>query len=127
MSGGMMGGRPDKRAAEAIAGLRVLPGGRGGGYGYGGEKNFAQDADKELAATAQNIRNVGNRTFYQRGGQWIDSQVTKTQEANARHVKQFSDEYFELARRNGKTIAQYLVFDEPVLLNLDNEAYLIEP
>ena len=101
-----------------------------GGSDYGGSgqaMNFAEDAKKELASASQNIRNVGNRTFYQRGGQWIDSQVTKTQETNAKRVKQFSDEYFELARQNGKTISQYLVFDEPVLLNLDNQAYLIEP
>ena len=42
-------------------------------------------------------------------------------------VKQFSDEYFALARRHGRSLAQYLVFDEPVLLNLDRQAYLIEP
>jgi Ca-activated chloride channel family protein len=89
--------------------------------------NFAPEAKKELESAGQNIRNIGNRTFYQRGGRWIDSQVTKSQEANPKRVKQFSDEYFELARQNGKTISQYLVFDEPVLLNLDNQAYLIEP
>ena len=71
--------------------------------------------------------NIGNRTFFRRNGQWVDSQVTKEQEANARRVKQFSDEYFELARTHGRRLSQYLVFDEPVLLNLDNQAYLIEP
>ena len=70
---------------------------------------------------------MGNRTFYQRDGRWIDSRVTQEQEQKARRVKQFSDEYFELARRHGKTLSQYLVFDEPVLLTLDETAYLIEP
>ncbi|MCC6124071.1 MAG: VWA domain-containing protein [Pirellulales bacterium] len=118
---------PAEKAADDLAGLDMS---RMGGAMYGGRgqaSNFAADAKKELASAAQNIRNVGNRTFYQRGGQWIDSQVTKAQEANPKRVKQFSDEYFELARRNGKAVAQYLVFDEPVLLNLDNQAYLIEP
>ena len=68
-----------------------------------------------------------NRTFFRRSGQWVDSQVTKTQEANARRIKQFSDEYFELAQTQGRRLSQYLVFDEPVLLTLDNKAYLIEP
>ena len=53
--------------------------------------------------------------------------MTEKQEKNATCVKQFSDEYFELARRHGKKLAQYLVFDEPVVLRLDDRAYLIEP
>ena len=53
--------------------------------------------------------------------------MTKEQEKKAQRVKQFSDEYFELARRHGRTLSQYLVFDEPVLVNLDGQAYLIEP
>jgi hypothetical protein len=126
MPGMMPMGASTNGAAEAVAGLS-MGSGVGGGYGYGGEKNFAEDAQKELVTAAQNLRNVGNRTFYQREGRWIDSQVTKNQEANAKRVKQFSEEYFEIARRYGKTVSQYLVFDEPVLLNLDNQAYLIEP
>jgi Ca-activated chloride channel family protein len=117
-------------ALRAVADVANLNMGGMGGMKYGGQgqaKNFAPEAQKELASANQNIRNIGNRTFYQRGGRWIDSQVTKTQETNPKRIKQFSDEYFELARQNGKTISQYLVFDEPVLLNLDNQAYLIEP
>ena len=75
----------------------------------------------------QNVRNVGNRTFYRRDGQWVDSTVTKEQEKSPTRVKQFSDEYFELARRHGRGLSQYLVFDEPVLVNLEGQAYLIEP
>jgi Ca-activated chloride channel family protein len=117
-------------SAKAADDLAKLDMSRMGGAAFGAPgqpKNYAADAKKELASASQNIRNVGNRTFYQRGGQWVDSQVTKDQEANVKRVKQFSDEYFELARQNGKTISQYLVFDEPVLLNLNDQAYLIEP
>ena len=53
--------------------------------------------------------------------------MTKKQAANARRIKQFSDEYFKLAETNGRRLSQYLVFDEPVLLNLDDQTYLIEP
>jgi Ca-activated chloride channel family protein len=110
-------------------------GGRAGGYG--GAKpvtagslsgvHFAKEAEKEAEAAQQNVRNVGNRTFFRRDNQWVDSQVTKEQESKAQRIKQFSDDYFALARRHGRTISQYLVFDEPVLLNLENQAYLIEP
>jgi Ca-activated chloride channel homolog len=101
-----------------------------GAFGLGGSGrslSFGGAADREATKARQNVRNIGNRTFFQRGGRWIDSQLTKEQEANARRIKQFSDEYFELARTQGRRLSQYLVFDEPVLLTLDNQAYLIEP
>jgi Ca-activated chloride channel family protein len=93
----------------------------------GRSMGFAADAGREAQSAEQNMRNIGNRTFFRRNGQWVDSQVTKAQEANAKRVKQFSDEYFELAQTQGRRLSQYLVFDEPVLLTLDNQAYLIEP
>ena len=89
--------------------------------------DFAGAAGREAKSAAQNMRNIGNRTFFRRNGQWVDSQVTKSQEANARRVKQFSDEYFQLAQTQGRRLSQYMIFDEPVLLTLDNQAYLIEP
>ena len=82
---------------------------------------------EEAKAADKNVRNIGNRTFFRREGQWIDSRVTQSQQQNARRVKQFSPEYFALARQYGRTMSQYLAFDEPVVLNLDNQAYLIEP
>ncbi len=75
----------------------------------------------------ETVRNVGNRAFYRRGGQWIDSQLSEAQQSQAKRIKQFSDAYFELARRNGRQLAQYMVFDEPVVLNVEGQAYLIEP
>jgi hypothetical protein len=93
----------------------------------GRSMGFAADVGREAQSAEQNMRNIGNRTFFRRNGQWVDSQVTKAQEANARRIKQFSDEYFELAQTQGRRLSQYLVFDEPVLLTLDNQAYLIEP
>ena len=85
-------------------------------------------ADMSRAQAAQEtVRNVGNRAFYHRHGQWVDSQLSEAQQAQAKRVKQFSDAYFELARRNGRQLAQYMVFDEPLLLNVEGQAYLIEP
>jgi uncharacterized protein (DUF2132 family) len=95
--------------------------------GAGPALEFAEDARKEAAAAERNVRVIGSRTFFRRNAQWVDSQVTKDQEAKATRVKQFSDEYFALARRHGRTLAQYLVFDEPVLLTIADQTYLIEP
>jgi Ca-activated chloride channel homolog len=116
------GARPSEMS-DALKTLSSTPAFASGGGGA----SYAGDADKELADAAQNIRNIGNRTFYQRSGQWLDSQLSADQQSNAKRIKQFSDDYFELARRHGHTLSQYMVFDEPVLLNLENQAYLIEP
>ena len=43
------------------------------------------------------MRQVGNRNFFRRNNQWVDSQVTEKQAANAQRIMQFSDEYFQLA------------------------------
>jgi Ca-activated chloride channel family protein len=82
---------------------------------------------RDAKSAQQNIRAIGSRTFFRRGGQWVDSQLTKEQEAQARPIKQFSDAYFELAGRAGGKWSPYFVFDEPVLLWLGNQAYRIEP
>ncbi len=84
-------------------------------------------ADEEIAKAEQTIRTVGNRAFYRRSGQWIDSTLTEDLQKNPTRIKQFSKEYFDLAKRYGHTLSQYLVFDEPVVINLEGRAYLIEP
>jgi Ca-activated chloride channel family protein len=81
----------------------------------------------EAKKAGETIRNVGNRAFYRRGGQWIDSTLKEDQQQQAIRVKQFSREYFDLAKRYGKRLTQYLVFDEPAIINVDSQAYLIEP
>jgi len=89
--------------------------------------DFTADVADEAKAAFEKVRNVGTRTFYWRDGRWTDSQVTRKQESSAIRIKQFSDEYFELALRHGKKLSRYLVFDEPVLIHLEEQAYLIEP
>ena len=119
------GGGYDGRLAADAAGPASPPAVEAakasGELSYGGE--IQGEADK----AQESVRNIGNRTFYRRQNQWVDSQVTPTQQQNARKVKQFSREYFDLAHRYGRTMSQYLAMDEAVMLNLDGQAYLIEP
>jgi Ca-activated chloride channel homolog len=138
----------DAGAPSAAAGRSFgysMPGGSMGGSmgGFGGGGGPARgpaarpttaplpaqlaETDREMNQVQQNMRQVGNRTFYRRNNQWIDSLVTGDQEKKAQRVKQFSDEYFALAGKHGRTLSQYLVFDEPVMVNLAGQAYLIEP
>jgi Ca-activated chloride channel homolog len=114
-----------QRAAQAPASAAAPMGNFAADGGRG--LAFGRKFDEEERTVALNVQNIGNRTFFRRNNQWVDSQVTKSQEATARRIKQFSPEYFELARTQGRRLSQYLVFDEPVLLVLDNQAYLIEP
>ncbi|HBO46307.1 MAG TPA: hypothetical protein DD670_20750 [Planctomycetaceae bacterium] len=98
-----------------------------GASGYGGMGGALAPADREVQKAEQTIRQIGNRTFYLREGQWIDSTLDEARQKNPKRIKQFSDEYFELAGRHGRAVSQYLVFDEPVLLEVEGRAYLIEP
>ena len=89
--------------------------------------DFAADVADEAKAAFTKVRNVGNRAFYWRDGRWTDSQVTKQQESNAIRIKQFSDAYFDLALCHGKKLSRYLIFDEPLLICIEEQTYLIEP
>jgi hypothetical protein len=73
------------------------------------------------------IRRVGEKTFYLKDRRWVDSAVKPEEDAKAKLVRQFSDEYFALARSQGSELNQYLAFTEPVVVKLDSEVYRIEP
>jgi Ca-activated chloride channel family protein len=101
-------------------------------FGLGAQPQSAPLADAEafdasLEQAAESVRQVGTKSFYRRGKRWVDSSATEEHDKKARSVKQFSDEYFKLADRYGRKLSQYLVFDEPMLVVLDGEAYAIEP
>ncbi len=113
MMGGM-GGMP----ASASASAGPMPADRTG---------LSLQVAPELEAGQRTVRTVGNRAFYQRKGQWIDATLTEKQLDKPTPVKQFSSEYFALIDRHGRALSQYLVFDEPVIVNLDGKAYLFEP
>ena len=103
--------------------------GRGlGGLSASGPAGAPVAAEVEASGeVAEVVRNVGAKSFYRRGRQWVDSTVTDDQAKQAQRLAQFSDEYFKLAERHGRKLSQYLVFDEPVLVELEGQAYLIEP
>lgn len=129
--------RQSGRASRPVSESGKKPaGGAGGGAGFGALRGGAATAsaartaeEQELAdgEAGQLVQTIGTKSFYRRGDRWVDSTVTDEQERQAHRVTQFSDDYFKLADRHGRKLSQYLVFDEPVLVALDGEAYLIEP
>jgi len=85
-----------------------------------------QSFDGAEVSVGDRVQNVGLKCFFKRDNRWVDSTVTEEQIAGAVKVRQFSDEYFALAQKHGRTMSQYLVFDEPALVLIDNQCYLIE-
>ena len=114
-------------AYRSAAGRRTNIGDRpASGLGLGGGVG-ADEAKKSEPAADAAVRSIGTKSFYRRGQRWVDSTVTEAQEKQLKRIKQFSDEYFQLAEQQGGKLSQYLVFDEELLVNLDGQAYLIEP
>ena len=86
-------------------------------------------SSRPASGTAQpfeRVQNIANQTFYYRNSQWEDPSVTAEQRNNVQVVKQFSDEYFALVAKHGRDLTQFLVLDEPVLLNFKGQTYLFE-
>ena len=53
--------------------------------------------------------------------------LNRAQGSVHRELAKASSQYFDLANTSGGTPAKYLVFNEPVLINLGKQTYLIEP
>jgi Ca-activated chloride channel family protein len=83
---------------------------------------------EEAQQTAQvSVRQVGAKTFYYKDNRWIDSTVKPDEDAKAKRIRQFSDEFFGLARSQSAELNQYLTFTEPVTLKLAGTVYRIDP
>jgi Ca-activated chloride channel family protein len=87
---------------------------------------LSESAEGELDVL-ESVRNVGQKTFFLKEQRWQDSTVTPDQAKKAIRVVQFSPEYFDLAASHGGTLAKYLAFDEPILVNLGDTTYQIDP
>ena len=71
MKGGFQ--RPNQAPATAAAPHGQLRPRRA----VGGSARFRRRGRPRGQVGQQNVRNIGNRTFFRRNGQWVDSQVTK--------------------------------------------------
>jgi Ca-activated chloride channel family protein len=85
------------------------------------------DQDKSGAPAKPSVQTVADKTFYWKNNQWRDAVLTAESEKNPTRITQFSDEYFALAARDNGRFAKYLALDGPILLQLGDKTYLIEP
>lgn len=72
------------------------------------------------------VKIIGSKTFYLKKGVWVDSEYKEGMKIV--EVKQFTDPYFEIARRRSDQ-AQYLTFAQkvPIIVVIDGVAYKIIP
>ncbi|WP_337177792.1 VIT domain-containing protein [Paludisphaera sp.] len=126
--GGMMGGMAGMGAMSLSAAPAGPATGRAGGAQVAAKASApasrAQAGERDVAET---VRQVGAKTFYYKEGRWVDSAVKPEDEAGAKVIRQFSDEYFDLARAQSDERNRYLAFNEPVVVKLDDAVYRIEP
>ena len=90
--------------------------------GYGIAVKDAEGKESVL----ETVRQLGAKTFYRKGAQWVDSSLKAEESAKARVVKQFSEEFFAIARGQGAEMNQYLTFEEPVVVRLGDQVYRFE-
>ena len=108
--GGGLGGALDEAEEQKLLANR----GRGAVY-------FDHRRNKQVAQTT--VWNLGRKTFFQKGGRWIDSSITEEEEQQAQKIERYSREYFDLVARYGKEVSKYLAIDEPIMVQLDGQAY----
>ncbi len=112
------------QAPAAAADLHGLgDGARSASESASGGRVFYYDAENDRQVAAENIRQIGRKTFFQRGDRWVDSSVTEEDEKNARQIERYSREFFALAERYGKHVNQYQAIDEPMVVKLDGQTY----
>jgi Ca-activated chloride channel family protein len=86
----------------------------------GEEKNLAESLERAEAAT---LKQVGARTFYNRGGVWVDS--TAKSDVKPTIIKLFSKEYFDLLKSD-TTLGPVLAMSGKILVVVDTKLYQIE-
>ena len=124
--GGMMGGMGGGGRAFGRAAGAAAPAQRPGGPSSFPALAYPQPETERGRSEPSNLRQIGAKTFYFKDKRWIDSTVKPEEEARAKVIRQFSDEFFKLARSQSAEMNQYLTFAEPVTLRLDGTVYRIE-
>ncbi len=123
--------RDNVRAAAESAAIQLNAVEGAAGFNLRDQKSKFQQATTmnapAPAVPSGAVKQIGQKAFFKKDRVWQDSTVTTEQARNAIHIVQFSREYFDLAAAHGGTMAQYLAFDEPVLVTIGKQTYQIDP
>jgi len=114
-----------RQQAQVMAAPGAVPMGPAGSGTGGRLGNVRAYFDKEGNAVAvDRIQNIGTRTFYQRGSQWVDSQA-EAQALKTMQIKQFSNAHFKLLAARPELNRYQRLGNLRILLN--NQAVEIGP
>jgi Ca-activated chloride channel family protein len=122
--------RPAAAAAPSTRSGKGAAVAGGAYYGYKDSKTYEED---EAAAAVETVRQFADQAAYRRGKLWVAANAAdldgEKDKDKIKTVKRFSDEYFELIRKN--TVAENQILasqqeDEELLIVLRNQAYLIK-
>jgi Ca-activated chloride channel family protein len=108
-------------AAPPVAAMAGLPGTAAQSHESLG---LAYTSSTVAGRAQQVVRNIGVRTFYQQGRQWVDSRYRTGQQVIK--VQAFSEAHFALLRKRPE-LRQYLSLGEDVLVQLERVAPQIAP
>ncbi len=81
------------------------------------------NVDEDRQERISTVRNLGSKTFFLRGNQWIDSSLTDEEIKKAVKIERFGKEYFDLLTKYGKDAGKYLAQDGSVVLKLKGKIY----
>ena len=85
-----------------------------------------QDSEGRATVTTS-VRQVSRKTFYRKQNVWQDAEVTEEELQQAKPIRQFSPEFFEVAASLEGQAGKYLAFSEPVVVKLGGQVYRVEP
>ncbi len=116
------------RASEAAGGQAALEGLPSqerqalGAATAAGNLSF-YDSRQGRARAAENMLQVGRKTFFRSGNRWVDTTVAAGEEESARRIERYSEEYFELAERHGDYVGPLLAIEGDVVVKLEGTVY----
>ncbi len=95
-------------------------------YGFGGGGAVAGSKQSPAIQRQQYTRLIAGKSFYQKGKEWVDSEVQSLAKTQAIEVKFGSDKYFELLKQSNE-VAQWLSVGEELQVVIGDKLYKIVP
>ncbi|MCA9092017.1 MAG: VWA domain-containing protein, partial [Planctomycetaceae bacterium] len=83
----------------------------------------SEDKKKER----ETLRQIQAKTFFLKQNRWYDSHLKEGDEKNAKQIRQYSDEWFDLAAKNSGEYAPLLAQSGELVLELGDVTYHILP
>ncbi len=91
------------------------------------DKGTADDeakSEEERVVLASVVRRVGTRTFYSKGGEWVDATIDADDLKKAKKIEAFSKEYFDLVAKS-RELAECFSLGKNVVVKVDGTVYRV--